>query len=74
MLIKLPRDTSIISWVLGFYIIQHNSLHIATPCGLTIDIISALLIFLGINKSCYLLSEFYNWYKGNSDKTNNPSR
>lgn len=71
MVNKKFRYTWLISWSVGFYLIQHNSLRIVAPCGLAVDIISALLIFLGVNKACYLLTEFYKWYKGdgnNADK------
>ncbi len=74
MLSKKNRYSWLVSYCLGFYIISHNSLRIVSPCGVAIDMISALLIFLGINKTCYLLSDFYNWYKGNNVKSNSKAQ
>lgn len=74
MLSKKIRYSWLVSYCLGFYIISHNSLRIVSPCGVAIDMISALLIFLGINKICYLLSDFYNWYKGNNVKSNSKAQ
>ena len=69
MLSKKIRYSWLVSYCLGFYIISHNSLRIVSPCGVAIDMISALLIFLGINKTCYLLSD-----KGNNVKSNSKAQ
>ena len=64
---RKKRNIFLISYLLSYYIVLHNSLHLAAPCQRGIDIFSALLIFFGVNKACYLLVDFYHWYKGNNE-------
>jgi uncharacterized membrane protein (DUF485 family) len=64
---KKRRIIFFISYISAPYIIAYSSLHLAAPCQRGIDIFSALLIFLGVNKACYLLVDFYHWYKGNNE-------
>ncbi|MGD8205696.1 hypothetical protein [Pantoea sp. FN0305] len=58
-----------ISYLSTIYIVTHSSLRVSAPCQQLTDILAALLIFLGVNKSCYLLTAFYHWYKGTDEKT-----
>lgn len=53
---------------LGFYLIKFSSLQIAAPCGTAWNLIAALMVMIGINRSCYLLRDFYRWYSGADEK------